>query len=1029
MAIHKGGAAAKARLAHKIRESNRMFLRFRRCAEIVLQKGGAVTFEWPRDNAGWQRRQIKAFFRGHPEIVPVDIDGCMVGVKSHKGNPIKKPWRLMTSSPRIVEAFPNLRCIHAPYEHDPCEGADTARSAFYPPQMTELIVRALFLAVANNPVPAMPCVPPSDDPPCHREKEQDTKHSPLAGVPEDQAFGIALESDEQAANYLTELLDLEALMAEALDLPKREGSDPEVQAMVTKLLSRSEMLSDPEAMKAVKAEADAKCWDEASVREKDEVRDEAKKSGVSVHFGQLMTIASIKFYELAKHLQKTKGRIVYHHDCAKDEHGAAAVYQELGANPTSVQGLNACLAYGCIPGNSTTAADAIKAYIQARLSSSYKTWMELPPELRPSWWKHKFVKPVVLLVKALYGHPEAGGLWEKHLKSIIHKLGGVETPEYPGDFYFADSRLLLSTYVDDPTLSGPTEEHEAFWKKLTAQVDVEPPEPVYRILGRNHVAMKLPAVADQFQCAAFRAQNALVLDMADYAVQTVDLYKQITGATKLKKSATSFVPEGSILPADESVKGGLAPNACKILMKALWLGRLARPDIVKPINDLATKVQAWTPAEDKKLLRLISYIDSTPHYRLVGTVNDKPEDLHLELFVDADFSGDKESSTTESEVKSLAHALFAEGLPALTLWEQLLQRSVRLIVHEDNQATILVVKKGYSPKLRRIQRTHKVNLGSLSEVFVEDTASLEYCRTEDRAADIFTKALPPQKWGAALTLLGLKNLQRLLEIFEFYAKLTADCREGKIMLTYMRLGPDANTGETNFIPSLELAIEAAFASADSKSLDRFGALPDESLSSDDERPSIDELLMAPPTRRQAKSPGYRWKCLDVQRRGNPADEDACVRVLPQVKQQYLASLSGGTQPQPQNPGSCEAQSSGSMQKVDQEAYEERITSTFRSIPFVKDSGTGCQLQVAGTAEVKSEAEGGELGMSAGSSFSCKQRRANTETHLFQSQFSRFSFSGEDEVQSQSAQLGRGNKRPLSGVENGSDGTSVGRFLS
>ena len=51
-------------------------------------------------------------------------------------------------------------------------------------------------------------------------------------------------------------------------------------------------------------------------------------------------------------------------------------------------------------------------------------------------------------------------------------------------------------------------------------------------------------------------------------------------------------------------------------MKAFWLGRLARPDIIKPINDLATKL--WTKAADKKALRLIQYIDSTKHYRLVG---------------------------------------------------------------------------------------------------------------------------------------------------------------------------------------------------------------------------------------------------------------------------------------------------------------------------------------------------------------------------------------------------------------------------
>ena len=69
------------------------------------------------------------------------------------------------------------------------------------------------------------------------------------------------------------------------------------------------------------------------------------------------------------------------------------------------------------------------------------------------------------------------------------------------------------------------------------------------------------------------------------------------------------------------------------------------PDIIKPINDLATKVQSWSRGDDKKVLRLIQYIASTPHYRLVGTIQDKPEDLELRLFVDADFAGDKINST------------------------------------------------------------------------------------------------------------------------------------------------------------------------------------------------------------------------------------------------------------------------------------------------------------------------------------------------------------------------------------------------
>lgn len=61
-----------------------------------------------------------------------------------------------------------------------------------------------------------------------------------------------------------------------------------------------------------------------------------------------------------------------------------------------------------MPGNLCTAADAVKACVQATLKSKYKTWIELPPELGPAWWKDKFVQPVVLLVKALCGHPDAG---------------------------------------------------------------------------------------------------------------------------------------------------------------------------------------------------------------------------------------------------------------------------------------------------------------------------------------------------------------------------------------------------------------------------------------------------------------------------------------------------------------------------------------------------------------------------------------------------------------------------------------------
>ena len=83
--------------------------------------------------------------------------------------------------------------------------------------------------------------------------------------------------------------------------------------------------------------------------------------------------------------------------------------------------------------------------------------------------------------------------------------------------------------------------------------------------------MSLKQADGHEECAAFRAQKALVFDMLDFAHQTVDLYKSITNTNSLKHGATPFAPDGSVSIDEEETKGELAPNACRILMKALWL--------------------------------------------------------------------------------------------------------------------------------------------------------------------------------------------------------------------------------------------------------------------------------------------------------------------------------------------------------------------------------------------------------------------------------------------------------------------------
>ena len=70
-------------------------------------------------------------------------------------------------------------------------------------------------------------------------------------------------------------------------------------------------------------------------------------------------------------------------------------------------------------------ADAEQAYIQAEKKGD-PTWVRLPPEARPEWWRKKFPhlrRLVCRLLKALYGHPDAGTYWvhkcDAHVQAVV----------------------------------------------------------------------------------------------------------------------------------------------------------------------------------------------------------------------------------------------------------------------------------------------------------------------------------------------------------------------------------------------------------------------------------------------------------------------------------------------------------------------------------------------------------------------------------------------------------------------------------
>ena len=68
--------------------------------------------------------------------------------------------------------------------------------------------------------------------------------------------------------------------------------------------------------------------------------------------------------------------------------------------------------------------------------------------------------------------------------------------------------------------------------------------------------------------------------------------------------------------------GVLGDAAAAVLMKILYGARMGRYDLIRPVQALASRITKWNRLCDKKLHRIVSYINSTLDLHLYGWVCD-----------------------------------------------------------------------------------------------------------------------------------------------------------------------------------------------------------------------------------------------------------------------------------------------------------------------------------------------------------------------------------------------------------------------
>ena len=270
------------------------------------------------------------------------------------------------------------------------------------------------------------------------------------------------------------------------------------------------------------------------------------------------------------------------------------------------------------------------------------------------------------------------------------------------------------------------------------------------------------------------------------------MYNNVEGKPPLRANVFTVWHEATANETTDPAmqeRGVFADKAASLLMKLLYAARMMRLDMCWTINTLSRFVTKWTKLCDKQLCHAYSYLQRSVDLSLHGVVDTRDADVvELMSFPDADLAGAADTtksisggflhlhaegtfvpldwyskkqsatahSTTEAELISASKMLREMLIPQMELWSILLQRPVKGSIREDNEATIKVIKSGFSPQLRHLAKHHRIALSLVHELCTGEDIAVTYCPTAEQKGDLMTKGLDRVKHSAACLMVGLR---------------------------------------------------------------------------------------------------------------------------------------------------------------------------------------------------------------------------------------------------------------------------------
>ena len=406
--------------------------------------------------------------------------------------------------------------------------------------------------------------------------------------------------------------------------------------------------------------------------------------------------------------------------------------------------------------------DFILAYPQADVDGDI--YMKLPKgfEIRDNQSKEGYC---LKLLKNIYGLKQAGRVWNQHLHRGLLKLSYSQSKHDLCLYYRKDT--MLAVYIDDCILIAKTEQlvntavkeiAESFEITDEGQVDEYLGVKVVKLQG-NRIKMSQPYLIEQIiEGLGFNARTKV---KSTPAIASKILHRDMEG----EEMSTEW-------------------DYARIIGQLNFLEKSTRPDISYAVHQCARFSSNPKASHKMAVLRIGRYLMATKSEGLIL----EPKDSSLELWCDADFSGNWKAedahtdrataksrtgyiikyagcpitwaskmqtetalSTTEAEFIALSEGL-RTTIPIMNMMEEMQEQGISMMdskakinckVFEDNSGALNIASM---PKMRPRTKYINIKYWHFREHLEQGKITIHPVSTKDQIADILTKPLAEKEF-------------------------------------------------------------------------------------------------------------------------------------------------------------------------------------------------------------------------------------------------------------------------------------------